>query len=83
LSNFSKIVEKLLVTRLTSFFKKDKILHENQYGFRHKLSTTYAILHITNKISNNINKKKFIGLIFLDQEKNLRYGFTQYTPAKT
>jgi len=63
LFNFSKIVEKLLVTRLKLFFEK-KILHENQYGFRHKLSTTHVILHFTNKISNNINKKKFIGLIF-------------------
>jgi len=50
-------LEKRLVSCLTSFFEKEKILHENQYGFHHKLSTTHAMLHITNKISNNINKK--------------------------
>jgi len=60
LANFSKIVEKLFVTR---FFEKEKILHENRYGLHNKLSTTHAILHITNKISKNINKKKFTGLI--------------------
>jgi len=33
LSNFSKIIEKLIVSRLNKFLTKNKILHQNQYGF--------------------------------------------------
>jgi len=45
------------------------LIHQNQYGFRKNLSTTYAILDIVNKITCNKNRRKFIGLIFLDLKK--------------
>ena len=69
LSNFSKILEKLIYSRLTKFLEKHKILHDNQYGFRENLSTTHAMLDIMNKISCNIKNKKITGLIFLDLKK--------------
>ena len=34
LSQFSKILEKLFVTRLDNFIDKNKLLMDSQYGFR-------------------------------------------------
>ena len=69
LSNFSKILEKLIYTRLSNFFEKNNIIHPSQYGFRQNLSTTHTMLDKMSKINNHINKKKFTGLIFLDLRK--------------
>ena len=66
LSNFSKIFEKLVVARLTNFPKKLNILHDNQYGFCPKLSTTHAVLDVINGISTNMSKNQNAGLICLD-----------------
>ena len=69
LTNFSKILEKLICSRLTKFLNKNKIIHSNQYGFRQNSSTTHAMLDIMCKINNNMNEKKFTGLISLDPKK--------------
>ena len=69
LSNFSKIMEKLIASRLMNFLEQRCVLHENQYGFRKKMSTTHAIIDVVNQISSNINKKKLTGLVFLDLKK--------------
>ena len=63
LSNFSKIFEKLVVARLTNFLKKLNILHDNQYGFCPKLSSTHAVLDVINGISTNMSKNQYAGLI--------------------
>ena len=60
LSNFSKILEKLIYTRLSKFFEKNNIIHPNQYGFRQNLSTTHAMLDIISKINNHMIKKKLL-----------------------
>ena len=42
LLNFSKILEKLMFSRLTEFLDKYKILYEQQYGFRQNFSTDFV-----------------------------------------
>ena len=69
LSNFSKTLEKLVYTRLSKFFEKNKIIYPNQYGFRRNLSTTHAMLDVMSKINNHMNTKKFTGIIVLDLRK--------------
>ena len=69
LSNFSKILVKLIYTHLSKVFEKSNIIHQNQYGFWQNLSTTHAMLDILSKINNHMNKKKFTGLIFLNFRK--------------
>ena len=69
LFNSSKIFEKILVTRLTNFFKKQNFLLNNQYDFYPKLSTTRATLYAINEISTNTSKNRCTGLIFLDLKK--------------
>ena len=57
LSNFSKILEKLIYTLLSKFFETNNVINPNQYGFRQNLSTTHAMLDIMSKINNHMNKK--------------------------
>ncbi|XP_045481739.1 uncharacterized protein LOC123685892 [Harmonia axyridis] len=49
-SNLSKIVEKLLKMRIVNFLEKNKILSDNQYGFRKGKSTQDAIKNVVEKI---------------------------------
>ncbi len=69
LSNFNQIFEKLMYKRLKSFFDKNKILYDKQYGFRAKRSTQHAIIDIINNIHNNMDKGLFSCGIFIDLKK--------------
>ena len=53
LSVFSKIVEKLMHTRLYTFLEKYDILHSLQFGFRNKHSTLHALISLTESIKKN------------------------------
>ena len=46
ISVFSKLLEKLVYNRLIKFLEKNKVLFQNQYGFRAKHSTDHAVLCI-------------------------------------
>lgn len=69
LPTLSKILERLLNNRLTSFLKKNEILAKNQFGFRSKKSTADAVHELTDFVVNNLDKKKKTVGIFLDLSK--------------
>ena len=69
LSVFSKILEKLVHSRTLSFLKCHSVLTPTQYGSRPKYSTLHALLDITNSALDNIEKKLYTGLVFLDLTK--------------
>ena len=46
LSIFDKIIEKLMHIRLYEFLETNKILNDNQYGFRKNNSTIHALIDI-------------------------------------
>ena len=69
LSIFDKIIEKLMYKRLYNFLEYHNILFENQFGFRKNNSTTYALMEITEKIKESIDKKKYGCGIFIDLRK--------------
>ena len=66
---FSKILEKLMYTRVMQFVDKHKILSDNQYGFREKHSTYMALINMIDQISSEMDNKKFSIGIFLDLSK--------------
>ena len=70
LPQFSKILEKLFCVRLDNFIDKCNILCENQYDFRSGRSTSLAIIHLIENITNMLDSKKknTIG-IFIDLKK--------------
>ena len=69
LSIFDKIIEKLMHKRLYAFFEYHNILYKNQFGFRKNNSTIFALMEITEKIKESIDKGKFGCGIFIDLKK--------------
>ena len=69
LSIFDKIMEKLLHKRLYDFLEKNNILFKNQFGFRKNNSSIFALLQITEKIRESIDKGKYGCGIFIDLRK--------------
>nr|CAH7734299.1 unnamed protein product [Callosobruchus chinensis] len=69
ISNIAKIVEKVIKERLTSFFTKYDLIHANQFGFRQGKSTQDAIVAVTSKLYNLINKKTPAIGVFVDLAK--------------
>ena len=63
---FSKILEKLMHKRLTSFLEKYEILFKHQYGFQKGKSTEHAIIDLHSNIIKPIEKKEKACAIFLD-----------------
>ena len=69
LSCASKIYEQVLYNRLVKFLDKHNVITPTQYGFQKRISTTHMILDIVTNAFDNIHRKKFSGLIFLDSQK--------------
>ncbi|CAG4983697.1 unnamed protein product [Colias eurytheme] len=69
LPTLSKVLERLVNYRLTSFLEKNKLLTNSQYGFRKGKSTEEAILRLTTLVYEYLDKgDKVIG-VFLDFKK--------------
>lgn len=69
LSVFTKILEKLLITRIVNFLDRNNILYSMQYGFRNGSSTTIAITELVDKVLEETDSKKYVGALFLDLKK--------------
>ena len=59
LSTISKIIEKIIFTQLSLYFDENKLIFDNQYGFRPKHSTEYAALELVDRIITQMDVKKF------------------------
>ena len=55
-----------MYNRIISYLEKFSILHNKQFGFRSKQSTTHALLLLTDKIQRSINNGTYSCGIFLD-----------------
>lgn len=69
LSTLSKILEKLLYTRILSFMTEQGILSSNQYGFRPSSSTQTAATEMVEKIEMWIDEGKCAAAVFIDISK--------------
>ena len=69
LSIFDKIIEKLMYKQLYDFLSNNDILFNNQFGFRKNLSTSLALMQITERIRKSIDNKKFGCGIYIDLSK--------------
>ena len=69
LSNISKIIEKLMCSRLVSFLEQHKCIYESQYGFRAKHSLNHALTQITEKIRLSMDNNSYTCGIFIDLQK--------------
>ena len=69
LSQFNKIFEKLLHSRIYSYPSKFNLFSERQFGFRKNNSTSLAICNIYDELLNNVDEGKYSCCIFLDLSK--------------
>ena len=69
ISNISKIIEKIVYKRLYNFLETNVILYEQQYGFRNNHSTNHALIEITEKIREALDKNEFACGTFIDLQK--------------
>jgi len=69
LASFSKLLEKVIATRLLSFIDKHNILSHSQYGFRKNHSSYMALMSLFDKVSEAVDKNEFCVGIFIDLSK--------------
>ena len=69
LSNFAKILEKIVHNKLTSFIESKNVMSSSQFGFRKKHSTLHPMTHFLNNISSSLNAKQHSIVIFCDLQK--------------
>ena len=69
LSSFSKIIEKIMKTRLISFLNKTDTLYKYQFGFRKGYSTKLALLEITEQIRDALDEVNYALGLYLDVSK--------------
>ena len=65
----SKVLEQIIPLQLSSYFEKNKLLFDNQYGFRPKHSTEHAALELIDRIINKMDTTEIPLNIFLDLSK--------------
>ena len=69
-SNFNRIFEKLVFSRMESLIEQNDILSPpSQYGFRKAHATQHAILDIVSTIQQNMDKRLFSCGVFIDLKK--------------
>ena len=66
LSTLSKIMEKLMKSRVTSFFDRNNVMYNKQFGFRVGYNTTDAVLDLINKCTSALDDKLYTVIVFLD-----------------
>lgn len=65
----SKLLEKLMHKRLTTFIKKFSLLNKHQFGFQNNCSTEHAIIDLQSEVIAAIERKEKPCCIFLDFAK--------------
>ena len=69
LSVFSKIFGKLMHKRLNDFLETNDVLHNLQFDFRQKHSTSHALISLTEKIKQTIDKGNLACGVFINLKK--------------
>jgi Reverse transcriptase (RNA-dependent DNA polymerase) len=58
LDTFSKILEKIVCLRLSTFLESNDRINKYQFGFRKEHSTVHPMMHFINHISSSLEKKE-------------------------
>lgn len=71
LSNFAKLLEKIVSIQMIRFIEENKILYKHQYGFRPGHDTTQPLINLLDRIYTNLNKpiSEYTLNVFLDLKK--------------
>jgi hypothetical protein len=66
---FSKILERMMYSRLISFLNKHDILYKFQFGFRENHGANMALITLVDKISSALDSGNIVIGLFLDLKK--------------
>ena len=69
LSFTSKILEKLMKSRVMKYLERNSIIYDKQFDFREGYSTTDAILEFVDSCTTSLNDKIYTITVFLDLSK--------------
>ena len=69
LPGFSKILERIIHSRVSNFLEKHEVFYELQFGFRKDHSTELAVTYMVSDIANAIESGQTTMGIFLDLSK--------------
>ena len=69
LITISKILEKIIYSRVYSFLEKNNVLYNSQYGFWSKHSCKQAIPELVGKIIQARDRRLHLAALFLDLSK--------------
>ena len=69
LSNIDEILERVMYNRLHKFLETNNVIYSLQFRFRQKHLTSHALLPLTNKIREQLDKGNFACGIFVDFQK--------------
>lgn len=69
LSSISKLTEKIILNRIQDFDRKEKVMIDEQFGFRRGHSTSRQVARIANSIIKNYNIDNITSMALLDIEK--------------
>ena len=65
----SKIMEKAVHRQLIDYLESEKLLSDQQYGYRKYRSTELASIHLTDDIRKSVDKGELVGALFVDLSK--------------
>ena len=65
----SKVIEKIMYSQLDNFFKTQRHLYDNQYGFRTEHSTEFAALELADRVITSMDHNETPINIYLDLSK--------------
>ena len=82
LPSFSKILQKIMYSRLMNHLETNKILAAEQFSFRPSSSTELALFNFINNILNQFQIKNNVTGIFLDLQKAFNYVNHDILPNK-
>ena len=68
-SRLGKCLDRIVTVRLNRFIEHNKIIDQEQEGFRKFHSTTHALMRLVQDIYNGFNNKKKSLVAFIDMEK--------------
>ena len=69
LSPLSKLLEKLMSVRLNPYMTRNNVIHNQQFGFRKKYSTSLAIADVISQLKYRQDNNYFTCVILLDLMK--------------
>ena len=66
---FSKIIEKIIYSRMYNYLTKNNLIYDKQFGFRSNHSTNHALISLSEDIKLNMDKSFYSAGVFIDLQK--------------